>query len=174
MRTLLVMLLVAALAPSARADEALRAKVVDLLSAYEDPAGAAEWRALGVGAGAELYALAQDTSLSHTRRAGAVYALGFFPTDTHRALLAGLATTEGSDALLRRKAVYALGTGWGDGALPELSRALAAPDTQLRNAAARALGKVATVGARDALRARLDVEADPAVRTTLSTALGGK
>ncbi|MES2644667.1 MAG: HEAT repeat domain-containing protein [Myxococcota bacterium] len=174
MRTLVVMLLVAALSPAARADEALRAKVIDLLSAYEEPANAADWRGLGAGAGAELYVLAQDGTLSPTKRAGAVYALGFFPTDTHRALLASLASTDGTDALLRRKAVYALAAGWGDGALSELSRALAAPDTQLRVAAARALGRVGTPGATAALRGRLAIEADATVRTTLSTALSGK
>ncbi|MDP2306273.1 MAG: HEAT repeat domain-containing protein [Pseudomonadota bacterium] len=174
MRTFVVMLLAVALAPSARADEALRTKMIDLLSAYEEPPSAADWRALGAGAGAELYSLAQDTTLSHTRRAGAVYALGFFPTDANRAFLAGLVATDASDALLRRKAVYALGAGWGDGALSELTGALSAPDTQLRVAAARALGKVGTPSARAALQAQLGVEADASVRTTLSTALSGK
>ncbi len=174
MRTLVVMLLVAAATPSAFADDTMRAQVLDLLSAYETPAGAAEWRALGASAGVELYAVAQDAGLSHTRRAGAVYALGFFPTEAHRAYLAGLATTDGADAMLRRKAVYALGAGWGDNAVPELSRALAAPDVQLRAAAARALGQVGTPGAQDALRARLAAESDTMVRTTVTTALGGK
>jgi hypothetical protein len=36
------------------ADDALRARCLDLLSAYEDPATAADWRALGDGAAAEL------------------------------------------------------------------------------------------------------------------------
>ncbi|MDP2317375.1 MAG: HEAT repeat domain-containing protein [Pseudomonadota bacterium] len=174
MRILLVMLLVAVATPSARADEALRGRVLDLLSAYEEPASAADWRALGEGAGAELYAVAQDTSLSHTRRAGAVYALGFFPTEAHRAYLAALATTDGADSLLRRKAVYALGAGWGDRAVPDLARALAAPDSQLRAATARALGKVGTPTAQEALRARLATESDAMVRTTLTTVLGGR
>lgn len=171
MRTFLLVLLVAAWAPSASAEDSLREQVVDRLSAYEDPASGAEWRALG--AGAELYALAQDTSLSPAQRAGAVYALGFFPTAANRAFLAALVGADGADALLRRKAVYALGAGWGEGAILELSGALAAPDTQLRVAAARALGKVGTAAAQSALRARVAVEPNPAVRTTLSTALGG-
>lgn len=174
MRILGMILLVSALATSAHAESAMRSQVVELLSAYEDPTSAAEWRALGAGAGAELYTLAQDPTLSRTQRAGAVYALGFFPTVTHRAFLVALVSADTSEALSRRKAAYALGTGWGDSAVPELTHALASPDTQLRTAAARALGRVATPGARSALRARLDVETDAAVRSTMSTALSGK
>jgi HEAT repeat protein len=176
MRTFPSLLLVASFglvhAPLAHADDTLRAQVVDLLSAYEEPATAAQLRALGADVGAELLAVAQDTTLSHTRRAGAVFALGYFPTDAHRGWLSALATTEGGDSLLRRKAVYALAAGWGDAALLDLGRALAAPDTQLRAATARALGRIGSPAAQDTLRARLAAEADPMVRSTLSSALG--
>lgn len=173
MRALFVVLLVLLAAPSARADEALRARCLDLLSAYEEPAGAAEWKALGAGAPAELLAIAQDASLSHTRRANAIVALGYFPGET-RGFLATLATAEGGESLFRRKAVYALANGYGDAALPELTVALAAPDQQLRAATARALTKLATPAAKDALRARLPVEDDRMVRELISASVGGK
>ena len=170
MRPLLVLLL--AVASPAFADEALRARCLDLLSAYEDPAGEAEWRALGAGAGAELLAIAKDSSLSHTKRANAVVALGWFPTDDARGYLATLAPTDG-ESLFRRKAVYALGAGWGDAAVPDLSKALTSPDNPLRAAAARSLGKVGTPAAKDALKARLSVESDRMVLDAIRSSVGG-
>lgn len=170
MRSLLVLLLAAA--SPAFADDALRAHCLEMLSAYEDPAGEAEWRALGTGAGAELLAIAKDSSLSHTKRANAVVALGWFPSDASRTYLNTLAGTDG-ESLFRRKAVYALGNGWGDAAVSDIARALAAPDGQLRAAAARSLGKVGTPAAKDALRARLTVESDGMVRDAISSSLGG-
>ena len=172
MRAFLVMLLAAA--PAAHADEALRAKVLDLLAAYEEPADAAEWRALGAGADAELRAIATDAALSPTKRAGAVHALGYFPTEANRALLVGVLAGPGGDAMLRRKAVYALGNGWGEGALPELTAALADTDVQLRVATIRALGRLGTPKAQEALRARAALETNGTVRTELARALGGK
>lgn len=172
MLTLFVALLAAA--PSAHADEALRTRCLDLLSAYETPATEADWRALGNGVDAELLAIAKDASLSHTRRANAIVALGYFPADTTRAYLAGLATGESNDGIFRRKAVYALATGYGEGALPELTAALGASDIHLRAAAARALGTVGTAAAKEALKARLAVEGDRMVKETLSATLAGK
>ncbi len=169
MRVLLFALLVAS--PSARADEALRARCLELLSAYEEPAKEADWRALGAGADAELLAIAQDSSLSHTRRANAIHALGWFPTEASRAFLVSLAGNEVGDALFRRKAVHALANGWGDGALSELATALASPDVQLRAATARALARVGTPAAEAALRARLPVETDRMVRDAIAAAL---
>ncbi len=169
-------LLVAFLAAHAPAfaDDALRARCLDLLSAYEDPATAADWRALGDGAAAELFAIAQDGALSHTKRGNAIVALGWFPAESHRRYLANLAVSEVEDSLFRRKAVFALGNGWGAGALPELTTALQASDKHLRAAAATALGKVGTPAAADALRARLAVESDAMVRGTLTTTLSAK
>lgn len=163
--------IILALAFPAHADEALRARCIDLLSAYEEPATAADWRALGDGAAVELLAIAQDGALSHTKRANAIVALGWFPNDAHRAFLAGMVATETQDSLFRRKAVYALGNGWADGALPELNAALAAPDVQLRAAAARVLGRIGTPAAQDALRARLALEGEGMVRNEITKLL---
>jgi HEAT repeat protein len=174
MRSLLALLLAGLLSPAARADDGLHARVVELLSAYEDPPSAAEWRALGEGAGAELFTVAQDTTLSPTRRAGAVYALGFFPSEARRTWLATLAGSADGDAMLRRKACYALANGWAEGALPELSAALASPDVQLRAAAARAIGRIAAPAARTALERRLGTETDAMVRGAITASLGAR
>lgn len=171
MRAFLLLALV--LASPAYADDALRARCLDVLSAYEDPAGAAEWRGMGSGAPVELLAIARDVSVSQTKRANAILALGWFPNADTRGYLASLASTEQTDGLFRRKAVYALGNGWGDAAVPDLTQALASSDIQLRAAAARALGKVGSVPAKEALRARLPVEPDGMVSSAITSALGG-
>lgn len=159
---------------TAHADDALRARCLDLLSAYEDPATEADWKALGAGVDAELLAIAQDASLSHTRRANAVFALGFFPSANVRTYLAGLVADEPADGIFRRKAVYALANGYGEGALPELRGALASSDVHLRAATARAVAKIGTPTAKKALEERLAVESDRMVRDTLTAALAGK
>ena len=76
-----------------------------------------------------------------------------------------------TDNYIARKAAYALGNGWGEEALGELSGALSAPDARLREAAARSLGGINTPAAREALSARLPVEDEPAVREVISAAL---
>lgn len=174
MRLPLVLLCGLLWAAPAAADDALRARVVDLLSAYETPPSAEDWRALGVGAGAEVFAVAKDPGVASVRRQAAVYALGHFPTADHRAWLGALVADDTADRLLRRQAPAALALGWGESALPELSAALAAPDAQLRAQAARALGRVGTASARAALDGRLIAETDPMVKDALRGALGGK
>lgn len=172
----LVPLLLGSLALSgvAAADDALRARTIELLSAYEEPASAADWQHLGPGVGAELYAVARDATVAPSRRVRAVHALGWFPTDEHRGWLAALAADEAGDTLLRRSAVHALANGWGEGAVPELKTALASPDVQLRAQTAKALGRVGTPAAKQVLTDRLAVEASPAVRDAIGASLGGK
>ena len=61
---------------AARADDATRARCLALLSAYDTPATAADWRGLGPSAADTLIALAGDATLPPTRRGNAVIALG--------------------------------------------------------------------------------------------------
>lgn len=163
-----------ALAGVASADDALRARTIELLSAYEEPADAADWQRLGPAAGAELYAIARDATMAPSRRARAVHALGWFPSDEHRVYLAGLAADEAGDTLLRRSAVHALANGWGDAAVPTLATALKSDDVQLRAQTAKALGRVATPAAKQALTDRLAVEKSATVRDAIGASLGGK
>jgi hypothetical protein len=173
MRRSLVLLLLASLPGLAWADDALRGKVLVLLSGYEDAATESELRALGDGVGGELFAIAQDASVARSRRQGAVQALGWFPTDAHRAWLSALVADGSGDRYLRRSAVHALANGWGDAALPELERALGDEDEQLRNQAARAMGRVGTPAATAALQKRLDVEQNAMVREAISASMRG-
>lgn len=163
-----------ALPAPARADDALRATVLELLSGYESGPTAESLRALGPDVGSELYTLATDASVPSTRRVRAVYALGWFPTDTTRAWLRTTLADRGAESQVRRSAGWALANGWGEAALPELSTALTDPDDQLRAQVVRAIAKVGTVPALDALRARQAVETEPMVARTLTDALAGK
>ena len=158
----------------ASADDALRATVADLLSGYEDPPRAEELRRLGAGVEAELLAIGQDPAQSRSRRERAVYALGWFPSAMAHAFVEGLATSPVADSHLRRSAVWALANGWGDAAIGSIGTALASEDVQLRNQAARALGRLGTPAAVAALKTRLGDEPNAMVREAISAAIGGR
>ncbi len=149
----------------------LRQPVLDQLAGVESPPTAESLGKLGApGAIAdELIALSQDTTLPHSQRLRALHALGWFPSDTTRPVL--VAALDGGDEHAARKAAWALGNGWKDAALPELTRALAADDAQLRIAAAKSLGAVGSDGAKAVLQARLDAEADAEIKGTIQAAL---
>jgi len=161
-----------AVAP-AQADDALRVTIVSLLSGVEDPVRAEELRALPGDVGAELLALAGSGPSTATRERAA-YALGWFPTEAHRSWLATTLADRTAPSGLRRNAAWALANGWGEGALDLLAPALADEDVQLRAQVARALARVGTPACRAAIEARLGVESNAMVRSTLNTALGVK
>lgn len=174
MKRFLTMLVALCAATPAYADDALRARVADLLSGYEEPVGADALRALGDGVAAELLAIASNPTESTAHRERAVYALGWFPSEGTLAWLTERLSDPEAPSGQRRAAAWALVNGWGDAAVPVLAPALASPDTQLRAQCARALGRLGTDAARAVLRAQLATESNPMVRTTLQTALGGK
>jgi len=147
----------------------LREPVLAALGGVEDVPTAADLQGLGDNVPAELLEIAQDSSLSHTTRARAVIALGWFPNEPSRSWLVG--TLGGGDGILARKAAFALATGWGDEAVPLLQPALAADDVQLRLAAVRALGRVDSVRARASLDQRLAVETNATVQDTIRKTL---
>lgn len=167
MRRALAILLLGAALPASAGD--LRDAVMSELSGIEDPPTAESLRALGEAVGPELLEIAQDTEVGKSKRGRAVHALGWFPTPAARSFL-DLAIA-GQDARLARKAAYALANGWGDAALPQLSGALASTDVQTRIAAAGALAIVGTEPAREALKARLADESEPAVRESIESAI---
>lgn len=164
-------LVVGLLAGEARADDALRSTLIDLLSGYEQAATADELRRLGPGVEAELLSIAEDAGMSRTRREAATYSLGWFPSDATHTWLQARLVDPATDSHIRRSAAWALANGWKDAAVPDLTAAFADPDAQLRNQIARALGKMGTPTARAALEARLPNETDAMVRTTVQTLL---
>ena len=166
--------LLLAFASGASADDGVRAKVLDHLSAYDDATTAAEWQAMGASAGDELFAIARDTSALPSRRQGATQALGWFPSEAHHVFLTALVVDETADGGMRRGACHALVNGWGDAAVSDVTRALASADEQLRNQASRALGRLGTPVATAALEARLPSEPSEMVRAAIRGSLGSK
>ena len=167
-RPIVSLLLLLGMSLPATAGE-LREQVLEQLSGMEDPPSVEALSALGEGVSEELLQIAQDNSLSRTRRGRAVHALGYFPSDAGRSLL--VTTLDADDNYMARKAVYALGNGWGEAALVDLSRALAAEDARLREAAARAMGSIGSAPVRQALNERLAVETETTVRDAITAAL---
>jgi HEAT repeat protein len=147
----------------------LRGPLLDLLGAHEHAPGADELRALGPNVSAALVSIASDASVPPTRRARAVAALGHFPGPREREFLE--ARLREPDALLQRKAAWALATAYGDEALPALTPLLTHDDLQLRSATARAIGATRTPAARSALEQRLARETDPVAVGALEAAL---
>ena len=164
-------LLLAATLSVAHADEALRSRVIDLLSGVEYAPTAADWAALGNGASDELLAVARDAGRSPTQRGNALVALGYFPGSEARSYLSSLVRDAGAESLLRRKACIGLANAYKGEAVADLAVALESSDTQVRIYAAKALGLVGSAGA-STLESRLGKEADASVREAINHALG--
>lgn len=165
-----LLLLIASLT-SAYADEALRGRVLDLLSGMEEPATAADLAALGADVGVELQGIARDTNVLPTQRGNALVALGHYPSDDVRSLLSGVLRDNGGNKLLRRKACTGLAVGFGDAAVPELVAIFAENDTMMSTAVVQALGTIGTPTAKSALEEQLASEKNNSVRTALSTSI---
>ena len=162
------LLLCLAFAQSAlAADDPTKQQVLGLLSGYEETASPDSLKAVSGDVPGALRAIASDTTLTRTQRSRAIHALGWFPNDETRAFLVTQARS--AEPMFARKAIYALANGWGDGAIDELVLALANHDVQTRMAAAYALGNVDTPSAKLALEARLPLETDPTVKSTIET-----
>ncbi len=172
MRTLLTAILLAASLPAAAGE--LREPVMDLLNAYESTATPDQLAALGEGVAEELMAIADDGEVANSRRGRELTALGYFPGDETRAFLEARLADEDASSLLRRKAAYALGEGWGEAAVSPLGAALADDDVQLRIAAAGSLAKISGDAAEQALKSRLAVEDSDAAREAIEKALQGR
>lgn len=150
---------------------ALRSKLIELLSGYEDPPTAAALRALGAGVDTELMAIAADSSVSKARRASATWSLGYFPSPATRSFLDDRVQDAAGDSQLRRAATWALCNGWGDAALEAIGPALRSSDDQLRNQAVRAVARVGSPAARALLESRLAVESSAMVRDAITASL---
>lgn len=157
-------------APAFAEDGDLHGKVMDLLLAYETPATAEDFQALGPGVEAELMTVAKDSDLAISKRTRAVQALAYVPSPEGRAYIEGVLADPAQESLMRRQAAIALATGWPtDNHLP-LTAALNDEDTQLRIAAAKALSMSKDPQAPAALEARLAIEENDAVKPHLSAA----
>ncbi len=158
------------LSTAAQADDALRARILGLLSGYEDVPRAEAILALGAEAPAELYTLAATPGVASHVRERATLLLGAVPTAPNHAFLTATLADAAASAGLRRSAAHALATGWPLSALTDLEVGLAATDIQVRAHSARALASVPRTPAIDArLRALEAADPNPMVRATAQT-----
>jgi len=165
-------LLLAIWLPLSAAASAPSDALVALLDGIEQSPTAEQLTALGEGVEAALMAVASDGEMPRSRRGRALTSLAFFPTTEVRSFLDGQLADGDNNGLLRRKAAYALGAGFGAKAVAVLAKALDDDDVQLRIATATALGLVEADEAREALTTRRGKETEDAVKTALDSALG--
>lgn len=162
------------LATGAQADEAMRTRIAEMLSGYEEVPRAEAIAALGPDAAAELLALAAAPGQPSHVRERATLLLGGFPTEGNHAFLVTTLSDAGAPTGIRRSAAYALVAGWPDAVLVDLEPALVATDVQLRAHGARALAKAPrTPAITDRLVALSAAETNPMVQTVVRGLLQG-
>lgn len=148
-----------------------RERVRAMLSGIEEVPTDADWRRLGDATLPVLIELYTDRSEAPYVRLRAVGATGAFPREATRTFLLAVANAEGQSDLFVREAVHALARAFGPRAVGDVRGFLGHPEPVVREAAARALGRIGGAEATQALRARLGVERDAVVRESIETAL---
>lgn len=142
-----------------------------MLSGIEDTPSRAEWQRMGEGALPILIELYTDRSQPGFVRLRAVGAAAAFPRTATRTFLLAVARAEGQSDLFVREAVNGLARAFGRDASPEVASFLDHRAPVVREAAARALGRVGGPNAVRALRVRLSAERDVVVRESIQRAL---
>ncbi len=154
----------------ASADPVSRAVVERSLGGFEQGVDLASARAWGSAGAEHLMAIARDTDAVVAVRARALHALRAYPESSAvRAFLRATAGAPGQDVFLLRACLDALVEGFDD--VAEASRYLADGRADVRDGAVWSLAASRNPAARAALRERLRVEADAAVRATITDAL---
>lgn len=148
-----------------------RERVRELLSGIEHTPSDADWQRIGEGALPILIELSQSPSEAPYVRLRAVGATGAFPRPAVRTFLLAVARVEGQSDLMVREAVVTLARAFGASAVADVAPFLAHEEPVVREATARALGRIRTPAAASALRARLPEERDGVVRDAIQTAL---
>lgn len=172
-RSIVVLVLLLGALPSLASAQAApsRERVRQMLSGVEDVPSDEDWRRLGDGVIPVLIDLYGDADQPPYVRLRAVGAVAAFPRPAVRTFLLAVTRVEGQSDLFIREAVMALARGFGAAASADVSPFLGHDEPVVREAAARALGRIGDAGATRALRARLTVERDSTVRATIEAAL---
>lgn len=156
---------------AASATPPTKVELRQMLSGYEHTPGAGEWRALGSEALPVLIDLYDDADVPPYVRLRAVHAVSFYPSPATRTFLLAVARAPRQSDLLVRQAVLSLVHAFGARSVADVAPFLAHAEPVVREAAAAGLGRMRTPAARDALRARLPLEADDTVRGAIERAL---
>jgi HEAT repeat protein len=157
--------------PAAKSQGDLKAKVEALLSGYERIPTDEDWKRLGPDALGVLEQLYNDPAQLPSTRTRAVASMAQVDNPAAVDSLKAIVADAKVDAQYRSTAVLALGYRTGEQALPQLEPLLDDKSPQMRDAAARAIGKVGTPDARKSLEERLGKEQDPAVREAIQQSL---
>ena len=142
-----------------------------MLSGVEDVPSDADWQRLGDGTLSVLIDLYNGRDEAPYVRLRAVGATAAFPRAASRTFLLAVARADGQSDLFVREAIVALARGFGRDASADLSPFLDHAEPVVREAAARALGRIGGRVASSALSARLRVERDAVVREAIEAAL---
>lgn len=154
---------------------ALAAPIDRALGGREHAVSAEDVRALGPHADRVLIGVASDARVSRLRRARALLALRFAPSDESREFLRAViadkrACVEGADVLDLSAAITSLSP-YGREVLADVLPFAAHASADVRHATVVVLGAMQAPEAQSALRARLFVERDPGVRDAAARAL---
>lgn len=146
-----------------------------ILGAREHVITAAEVRSLGEHADRLLITAASDGKASRWRRARALLALRFAPSDESlqflRAVIVDRKEAQSGAEVLELSAALTSLAPYGKQALPDLLPMATHASADVRHAVVQALGGISAPEAESALRARLYVERDAGVRDAAARAL---
>ena len=148
-------------------DKSQREKVLDLLTGYEFVADKQDWDEIGQGAGDILMEVFLDTGQPKIVRARAIMALRFFPDEAVKQFLLGILYKEDQDEKFLRKGLYALSRGFGKEVLGDIQKFLSHGNPDVREAAARSMGKITSRKSLNHLKKRLKVEKNDMVKKVI-------
>jgi len=147
-----------AAAPAQGGEQSTRDRVLELLQGYELEPGQSEWDEIGPEAAPVLMDIASDSQQVKILRARALLALKFFPVDKVMTFMVDLISMEGQDEMVVRKGLYALASAFGKNSLDHIAPFLGHENPDVREAAARAVGKVLSWKSLKLLKQRAKVE----------------
>ena len=165
---LVVLLIPLSVTPRASAeDKSQKEKVLDLLTGYEFTADKQDWDAIGQGARDILMEVYLDTEQKKIVRARAIMALRYFSDEAVKQFLLGILYKEDQDEKFLRKGLYSLSSGFGKEVLKDLAIFLSHDNPDVREAAARSVGKIATKKSLNHLKKRLKAEKNEMVKMVI-------
>jgi HEAT repeat protein len=148
-----------------------RERVRAMLSGIEDLPSDDDWRRTGDAALPILMEIYNDLREPGFVRIRAIGASGAFPREATRTFLLAVARAEGQSDLFVREAVNAMARAFGRNAVSDLGPYLSHREPVVREATARAFGRIGGPDATRLLRARLSAERDEVVREAIQAAL---
>jgi hypothetical protein len=136
---------------------------MELLQGYEFEPGQSDWDEIGPGAASVLMDISSDSGQIKIVRARALLALRFFPLAEVKVFIVDLLSMDGQDEMLVRKGLHSLASGFGKSSLDDIAAFLDHKNPGVREAAARAVGKIVSWKSLKLLKQRAKVEENETV-----------